>query len=49
MAEDAGSALGNLGYGRVDAFGAVSAAAQALGDNARVETLIRSSLRELAS
>ncbi len=49
MAEDAVSALVNLGYGRVDAFGAVSAAAQALGDNARVETLIRSSLRELAS
>ena len=49
VAEDAISALVNLGYGRADAFGAVSTAARAHGDNARVEALIRSSLRELAS
>lgn len=48
-AEDAVSALVNLGYGRADAFGAVSAAARSHGDNARVEALIRSGLRELTS
>ncbi len=48
-AEDAISALVNLGYGRADAFGAVSVAAQRQGEGARVEALIRSSLRELGS
>ena len=47
--EDAVSALVNLGYGRSEAFGAVAAAGQSLGDQASVESLITASLRELAS
>jgi Holliday junction DNA helicase RuvA len=46
--EDAVSALVNLGYGRVDAFGAVSRAVQAAGGKAPLNVLIRASLRELS-
>jgi Holliday junction DNA helicase RuvA len=42
------SALVNLGYGRGEAYGAVAAAAQALGEGADVAGLIRHGLRELA-
>jgi Holliday junction DNA helicase RuvA len=47
-ADDAVSALVNLGYGRTDAFGAVARAA-AEDPNADVARLIRQSLRELGS
>lgn len=47
--EDAVSALVNLGYGRSDAYGAVVAASQSLGDGAALDRLISTSLRELAS
>lgn len=46
---DAISALVNLGYGRSEAFGAVGRAAQALGDAAPVEALIREGLKELGA
>ncbi len=46
---DAISALVNLGYGRSEAFGAVGRAAQALGDDAGVEALIREGLKELGA
>ena len=46
--EDAVSALINLGYGRMDAFAAVSRAAQAAGGTAPLNVLIRASLRELS-
>ena len=49
IVDDAVSALVNLGYGRADAHGAVLAAVQALGEEASVEELIRSGLRELAA
>ena len=39
----------NLGYGRMEAFGAVSRAAQAGGGNPPLNILIRDSLRELGS
>jgi len=45
---DAVSALVNLGYPRTDAFAAVSAAARALGSEARLDALVKASLKELA-
>ena len=48
-AEDAVSALINLGYRRNDALGVVTEASRRLGPRARVETLIREGLKELAS
>jgi len=49
VAEDAVSALVNLGYRRIDAFGAVTGAQRRLGADASIETLIRAGLAELAS
>ncbi len=46
---DAISALVNLGYGRAEAFGAVSQAYERLGADASVEVLVRAGLKELAS
>jgi len=48
-AGDAVSALVNLGYGRVDAFGAVATAGRNLGADATVEQLITEGLKELAA
>ena len=48
VAGDAVSALVNLGYPRTDAFAAVSAAARALGAEARFDALLKASLKELA-
>jgi Holliday junction DNA helicase RuvA len=45
---DAVSALVNLGYRRVEALGAVSAAARDLGRQATTEALIRAGLKELS-
>jgi Holliday junction DNA helicase RuvA len=45
--EDAVSALVNLGYGRMDAFGAVSRALAAAGGTLPLPALIKASLREL--
>ncbi|MHB1207553.1 MAG: Holliday junction branch migration protein RuvA [Rhodospirillaceae bacterium] len=47
-AEDAVSALVNLGYARMDAFGAVSRALAAAGGAAPLPVLIKTSLRELS-
>lgn len=47
--EDAVSALVNLGYRRGDAFGAVTGAMRSIGDDARVEDLIRAGLKELTA
>jgi Holliday junction DNA helicase RuvA len=47
-AEDAVSALVNLGYRRAEAFGAVAAAAQRLGSGAEAGALIRAGLQDLA-
>jgi holliday junction DNA helicase RuvA len=47
-ADDAVSALVNLGYGRSDAHAAVAKAAAALGSAAPIEALIRTGLQELA-
>ena len=47
-AEDAVSALVNLGFPRTDAFGAVARAGQKLGDGAAVDALIRAGLQELS-
>ena len=47
--EDAVSVLVNLGYRRVDAFGAVARAARRLGDEASLETLIKQGLQELSA
>jgi Holliday junction DNA helicase RuvA len=49
LADDAVSALVNLGYRRPDAMAAVAVAAKGLGDGADLGTLIRSGLKELAS
>jgi len=46
--EEAVSALVNLGFSRMEAFGAVARAGQDLGDSAAVDALIRSGLKELA-
>jgi Holliday junction DNA helicase RuvA len=48
-ANDAISALVNLGYRRGDAFGAVAHAARELGGDATVEALVRAGLRELSA
>ncbi|MBI1209804.1 MAG: Holliday junction branch migration protein RuvA [Azospirillum sp.] len=47
-AVDAVSALVNLGYGRSEAFGAVTAAGRSAGEAATVQDLIRLGLKELA-
>jgi Holliday junction DNA helicase RuvA len=47
--EDAVSALVNLGYGRMEAFGAVNRAAQAAGGTAPLNALIKGSLKELGA
>lgn len=49
MVADAVSALVNLGYGRAEAFGAVSGARKALGDGAALDKLITLGLKELAT
>ena len=46
--EDAVSALVNLGYKRVEAFGAVARVTQRLGTEARLDAVIRAGLQELA-
>ena len=46
--EDAVSALVNLGYKRVEAFGAVARVTQRLGADARLDAVIRAGLQELA-
>ncbi len=48
-AEDAVSALVNLGYGRSESFGAVVQASRALGDRAPLEALITAGLKELST
>ncbi len=47
VVEDAVSALVNLGYGRMEAFGAVNRTAQAAGGAAPLNALIKGSLKEL--
>ena len=46
--EDAVSALVNLGYRRVEAFGAVARVTQRLGADAKLDAVIRAGLQELA-
>ncbi len=46
--EDAVSALVNLGYRRVEAFGAVARVTQRLGEGAALDTVIKAGLQELA-
>ena len=46
--EDAVSALVNLGYRRVEAFGAVARVTQRLGDGAQLDAVIRAGLQELS-
>ena len=46
--EDAVSALVNLGYKRVEAFGAVARVSQRLGGEAKLDAVIRAGLQELA-
>ena len=48
-AQDAISALVNLGYGRPQAAAAIAASVKALGENAQTSALIRQGLKELAS
>jgi len=48
MAEDAVSALVNLGYGRSEAFGAVAQASQRLGAEVSLEALLKAGLQELS-
>ncbi|MFO1086099.1 MAG: Holliday junction branch migration protein RuvA [Reyranellaceae bacterium] len=48
LTEDAVSALVNLGYKRVEAFGAVARATQQLGAEATFDAVVRAALRELA-
>jgi len=48
-ASDAVSALVNLGYRRLDAFGAVAGAQKSLGADAAVADLIRAGLKELGT
>lgn len=48
LTEDAVSALVNLGYRRVEAFGAVARASQRLGAEAKLDAVIRAGLQELA-
>ncbi len=48
-ADDAVSALVNLGYGRSEAFGAVARASQALGGGAALESLVKAGLKELSA
>ncbi len=48
-AEDAVSALVNLGYRRTEAFAAVAAASRELGPEAKLDALIRAGLKELAT
>ena len=45
--EDAVSALENLGYRRVEAFGAVARVGQRLGADAKLDAVIRAALQEL--
>ena len=47
--DDAVSVLVNLGYRRVDAFGAVARASRRLGDAATLESLIKQGLQELSA
>jgi Holliday junction DNA helicase RuvA len=49
VSEDAVSALVNLGYRRVEAFGAVARASGQLGQQASLESLIKVGLKELGS
>ena len=44
---DAVSALVNLGYGRSEAFGAISAASRGISDDTDLQSLIRAGLKEL--
>jgi Holliday junction DNA helicase RuvA len=46
--EDAVSVLVNLGYKRVEAFGAVARVTQRLGEGAKLDAVIRAGLQELA-
>lgn len=48
-ADDAVSALVNLGYRRIDAFGAVAKASQSLGGEAALDALIKQGLKELSA
>ena len=47
--DDAVSALVNLGYRRVEAFGAVAKASQSLGGEAALDALIKQGLKELSA